>query len=80
MGDNSVMTASMNVDTDIELFREDLRALKRDVASLIEHMKGRATDTVQNTAGQIKQRVQSLRDEAGVQGDRDRTIYGDRRH
>ena len=60
----------MNADSDIELFREDLLALKRDVASLIEHMKGGATNTVQDAADQIKQRVWSLRQEAGAQGDR----------
>ena len=64
------MTVSMNTDSDIELFREDLVALKRDVASLFEHMKGGATNTVQDGAGQIKRRVRSLRQEAGAQGDR----------
>ena len=60
----------MNADSDIELFREDLLALKRDVAALIEHMKGAATNTVQDAAGQIKQRGCSLRREAEAQGDR----------
>jgi hypothetical protein len=32
MGDNSVMTAQMNADSDLALFREDLDAVKRDVA------------------------------------------------
>jgi hypothetical protein len=32
MGENSVMTAQMNADSDLELFREDLDAVKRDVA------------------------------------------------
>jgi hypothetical protein len=31
------MSASMNADSDLELFREDLDAVKHDVASLIEH-------------------------------------------
>jgi hypothetical protein len=66
MGDISAMTASMNTDSDIELFREDLVALKRDVASLIERMKGGATNTVQDTAGQIKRRARSLRPEASA--------------
>ncbi|MGA7196232.1 hypothetical protein [Roseiarcus sp.] len=60
----------MTRDSDIELFREDLVALKRDVASLIEHAKGGATDTVQDADGQIKRRVRSLREEAGAQRDR----------
>ena len=53
-----------------ELFREGLVALKRDVSSLVEHMKCRATNIVQDAAGQIKRRVRSLRQEAGAQGDR----------
>ena len=38
------MSASMNADPDLAVLREDLVALKRDVASLIEHMKGGATN------------------------------------
>ena len=64
------MTASMNADSDLELFREDLDAVKRDVASLIEHMKGVATNTVQNAACQVEQRVRSLRQQAGAEGER----------
>ncbi len=63
------MTASLNADFDLELFREDLDAVKRDVASLIEHMKGVATSTVQNAACQVEQCVRSLRQQAGA-GDR----------
>lgn len=55
------MTASMHTDSDIDLFREDLDAVKRDVASLIEDMKGVATNTVQNAACQVERRVRSLR-------------------
>ena len=46
MGDVGVMNASAKVEPDLALFREDLDALKRDVANLIEHMKGGATSTV----------------------------------
>ena len=35
------MSASMNTDPDLAVLREDLDALKRDVASLIEHMQRR---------------------------------------
>ena len=48
MGDLQVMSASMDSDPDTALFREDLVILKRDVASLIEHIKGGATNNVQN--------------------------------
>ena len=64
------MSASMNADPDLAVFREDLVALKRDVASLIEHMKGGATNTVQNAADQIERGVRSLRQEAGAEGER----------
>lgn len=64
------MGASMTIDSDIKLFREDLVALKRDVANLIEHAKGGAANTVQDAAGEIQRRVRSLRQEAGAQGDR----------
>lgn len=64
------MSASMNADSDLELFREDLDAVKHDVASLIEHMKGVATNTVQNAACQVERRVKSLRLQAGAEGER----------
>jgi hypothetical protein len=61
------MSASMNADSDIALFRQDLVALKRDVASLTEHMKGGEGSTVQNAAGEIERSVRSLRQE-GAEG------------
>jgi hypothetical protein len=70
MGDLQVMSASMDSDPDIALFREDLVILKRDVASLIEHIKGGATNNVQNATNQIERHVRSLRQEAGAQGER----------
>ena len=60
----------MESDTDIALVREDLVILKRDVASLIEHIKGGATNKVQNAANQVERHVRSLRQEAGAQGER----------
>ena len=70
MGDLQVMSASMASDPDIALFREDLVILKRDVASLIEHIKGGATNKVQNTTNQVERHVRSLRQEAGTQAER----------
>ena len=55
------MSASMDSDPDVALFREDLVILKRDVASLIEHIKGRATNKVQNANNQVERHVRSLR-------------------
>jgi hypothetical protein len=64
IGDNAVMSASINTDPDMALFREDLLALKRDVASLNEHVEGGATSIVQNAAGQIARRVRSRSEKA----------------
>ena len=70
MGDLQLMSASMDSDPDIALFREDLVILKRDVASLIEHIKGGATNNVQIATNQIERHLRSLRQEAGAQGER----------
>jgi hypothetical protein len=70
MGDFQVMSGSMDSDPDVARFREDLVVLKRDVASLIEHIKGRATNKVQNATNQVERHVRSLRQEAGAQGER----------
>ena len=64
------MSASMKAEPDLAAFREDLLALKRDVASLIEHIKGGATNRVQNAADQIDRGVRSLRQQAGAEGER----------
>jgi hypothetical protein len=62
------MSASTNADSDIALFRQDLVALKREVASLTEHMKGEETSTLQSAAGETEQSVRSLRQQAGAEG------------
>ena len=38
------MTAPVSADSELELFREDLDAVKRDVASLIEDMIRRSDE------------------------------------
>jgi ElaB/YqjD/DUF883 family membrane-anchored ribosome-binding protein len=70
MGDIRIMNASMKVEPDLAMVREDLDALKRDVASLIEHMKDGATNTVQNAAGEVERRVRSFGQQAGAERDR----------
>ena len=64
------MNASMKVEPDLAMFREDLDALRHDVASLIEHMKDGATNTVQNAAGEVERRVRSFGQLAGSERDR----------
>jgi ElaB/YqjD/DUF883 family membrane-anchored ribosome-binding protein len=56
--------------SDLVLFREDLDAVKRDVASLIEHMKDVATSTVRSAACQVEQGIRSVHRHAGVEGER----------
>ena len=64
------MSASMDSDPDIGLFRQDHVILKRDDASLIEHIKGGAANNVQNAINRVERHVRSLGQEAGAQGDR----------
>jgi hypothetical protein len=64
MGDLQVISASTDSAPDIALFREDLVILKREVASLIEHIKGGASNDVQNDTNQVERHVRSLRQEA----------------
>ena len=47
-----------------------MRILSYDVASLIEHIKGGATNKVQNATSQVERHMRSVRQEAGAQGER----------
>ena len=73
MGDVRIMNASMTVEPDLAMVREDLDALKRDVSSLIEHVKDGATNTVQNAASEVGRRVRSWGEQAGAERDRSTT-------
>ena len=64
------MNASMTVEPDLATVREDLDVLRRDVASLLDHIKVGATNTVQNAAGDVERRVRLLGEQAGVERDR----------
>jgi hypothetical protein len=57
----NVMGASTNMDSNLATFREDRGELKRDVAKLIQHFRGEATNRVQNAAGQIDRAGKELR-------------------
>ena len=67
------MNASMPGEPDLAMVREDLDALKRDVASLVDHVKVGATNTVQNAASEVGRRVRSLGEQAGAERDRSTT-------
>jgi hypothetical protein len=47
------MNVSTNTETSLAAFRKGLGALACDVASVIEPIRGRATNRVQNAADQI---------------------------
>ena len=64
------MNASVKAEPELALFRKDLDALKRDIATLIDHVKGEATNTVQNAAGEVERSVASLRQRASAEGNR----------
>jgi hypothetical protein len=57
----NVMSGSTNTDSNLATFREDRGELKRDVAKLIQHFRGEATNRVQNAAGQIDRAGKELR-------------------
>ncbi len=64
------MRASTNTDPDFTALRGDPVALRRDVARLIEHVKGRATNKVQNAVDQIDRGARGLRREVEAEGER----------
>ncbi len=70
------MAESTNMEQDLAAFRDDLAGLKRDVASLIEHVKGGATDKVHNAAEQIDRGARRFCHEAGAEGERSAKAIG----
>ena len=64
------MNASMKVEPDLAMYREDLDALKRDVASLVGHIKDGAANTVQTATGEVDRRVRSFGRQADAQRER----------
>ena len=70
------MAESKNAETGLAAFRDDLAALRRDVSSLIEHVKGGATDGVHNAAEQIDRKARGFCHEAGAEGERSAKAVG----
>jgi ElaB/YqjD/DUF883 family membrane-anchored ribosome-binding protein len=64
------MSGSSKTDTDVAALRDDLAALKRDVGSLIEHLKTGATNTAQGAAAQLDDRAQRLYRTVTAEGER----------
>jgi cytochrome c-type biogenesis protein CcmH/NrfG len=70
------MAESKNAEMDLAAFRDDLAALKRDVASLIDHVKGGATEKVQDAAQQIDREARGFCHEVGAEGERSAKAIG----
>jgi hypothetical protein len=70
------MAESKNVEMDLAGFRDDLAALKRDVVSLIEHVKGGAADEVHDAAEQIDRGARGFCHAAGAEGERSAKAIG----
>jgi ElaB/YqjD/DUF883 family membrane-anchored ribosome-binding protein len=64
------MAESKNAEMDLAAFHDDLAALKQDVASLIAHVKGEATDKVQDAAEQLDRKARGICHDVGAEGER----------
>jgi ElaB/YqjD/DUF883 family membrane-anchored ribosome-binding protein len=64
------MTEASGGKPDLATVQEDIAALKRDVANLIEHLKAGATNGAQSAAGQLDEAAQRLYRSVAAEGDR----------
>ena len=64
------MSGSSKTDVDVLALRDDLAALKRDVTSLIEHLKTGAAKTAQGAAAQLDDGAQRLYRNIAAEGER----------
>jgi hypothetical protein len=65
-----------SINPDLAAFRDDLAALKLDVANLVEHLKGGAADKVRSAAEQIDREARGFCREAGLEGERSAKAVG----
>lgn len=71
------MSVSTRQDADLTVLQTDIAALKRDVASLIDHLKTGATHGVQSAAAQVNGGSRRLYRTASAEGERAlKTIAG----
>ena len=64
------MSASNNNDPDLAALHDDLAALKRDVAGLIEHLKAGAANGAQNAADHLDESARRLYRNVAAEGER----------
>lgn len=70
------MSASMNANPDLTVLRQDLLALKRDVAKAVEHIKSGAANNVWSAADQIDRSARGFREAAAAEGERSAQTVG----
>ncbi len=68
--------STTNSEADINALRDDLAALKRDVANLIEHFSSSATTNAQNAASQIDEGVRQFYSDATAKGGETAKLVG----
>ena len=64
------MSGSNTGAADLESLQQDIAALKRDVGSLLEHLKSGASKGAQNAAGQIDDEARRLYRNVASEGER----------
>lgn len=71
------MSASSHADTDLATLRDDFSVLKRDLATLIEHMKASAANGTQSAAAQIDGGTRDALRGAAALSERGLKVLGD---
>ena len=70
------MSASSKDDPDAATLRDDIAALKRDVTSLMEHLKAGATGGAQSAAAQLDEGAHRLYSNVAAEAERSAKAIG----
>ena len=70
------MSASDKAEADLATLRDDIGALKRDVSSLMEHLKAGATSTAQTAAARVDEGARQLHRNVMAEAERSAKAIG----